>query len=70
MRKTKDNIETLKIVLNKNLLKFICWTLFNKSKLNVIWKLILNAFSKHMNNCSQKLRNKFANFEGLQIYLL
>ena len=31
---------------------------------NVIWQLILNAFSEYVNNNSEKLRSKFVNFEG------
>jgi hypothetical protein len=33
---------------------------------NVIWQLILNAFSRHVDNNSEKLRNKFVNFEGIK----
>lgn len=33
---------------------------------NVIWQLILNAFSKYVNSYSEKLRNKFVNFEGIK----
>ena len=90
MSKSKDsNIETLKIVLNKNLPKSKKW---NENKIwsfgynkvlkgylnafvdhcpikvspNVIWQLILNAFSKHVNNRSEQLRSKFVNFEGVK----
>ena len=89
MNQTKDQIETLKIVLNKNLPKSKKWDEnkiwsfgYNKVLLgylnafvdhcpikvspNVIWQLILNAFSKHVNNYSEKLRNKFVNFEGIK----
>ena len=31
---------------------------------NVIWQLILNKFSKYVNDNSERLRNKFVNFEG------
>jgi len=31
---------------------------------NVIWQLILNNFSKYVNDYSEKLRNIFVNFEG------
>ena len=89
MNQTKDQIETLKIVLNKNLPKSKKWDenkiwSFGYHKVllgylnafvdhcpikvspNVIWQLILNAFSKHVNNYSEKLRNKFVNFEGIK----
>ena len=33
---------------------------------NVIWQLILNAFSCHVYNNSEELRNKFVNFEGIK----
>ena len=33
---------------------------------NIIWQLILNAFAKHVNNFSEKLRSKFVNFEGVK----
>ena len=33
---------------------------------NVIWQLILNAFSRHVDNNSEELRNKFVNFEGIK----
>ena len=90
MSKSKDsNIETLKIVLNKNLPKSKKWNEnkiwsfgYNKVLLgylnafvdhcpikvspNVIWQLILNAFSKHVNNRSEELRSKFVNFEGVK----
>ena len=33
---------------------------------NIIWQLILNAFAKHVNNFSEKLRRKFVNFEGVK----
>ena len=86
---SKDNIETLKIVLNKNLPKSKKWDEekiwsfgYNKVLLgylnafvdhcpikvspNIIWQLILNAFAKHVNNFSEKLRSKFVNFEGVK----
>ena len=31
---------------------------------NIIWQLILNLFSKYVNDYSEKLRNIFVNFEG------
>ena len=31
---------------------------------NVIWQLILNAFSEYVNNHSEELRSKFVDFEG------
>ena len=33
---------------------------------NVIWQLILNAFSRHVDDNSERLRNKFVNFEGIK----
>ena len=33
---------------------------------NVIWQLILNAFSRHVGDNSEELRNKFVNFEGIK----
>ena len=33
---------------------------------NVIWQLILNAFSRHVGDNSERLRNKFVNFEGIK----
>jgi hypothetical protein len=33
---------------------------------NVIWQLILNAFSRHVDYNSEKLRNKFVNFAGIK----
>ena len=33
---------------------------------NIIWQLILNAFAKHVNNFSEKLRSKFVKFEGVK----
>ena len=32
-----------------------------------IWLIIVQAFSNHVNNNSEKLRNKFVNFEGKKI---
>ena len=34
---------------------------------NIIWQLILNNFSKYVNDNSEKLRKKFVNFEGKQV---
>ena len=83
--KGDKNIETLKIILNKNLPKptkinnissfgthkTILGYLnayFNhcpiKVSPNVIWQLILNNFSKYVNDNSERLREKFVDFEG------
>ena len=83
--KGDENIETLKIILNKNLPnptkinnissfgthKTILGYLnayFNhcpiKVSPNVIWQLILNNFSKYVNDNSERLREKFVDFEG------
>ena len=31
---------------------------------NVIWQVILNLFSRYVNDNSELLRNKFVNFDG------
>ena len=80
-----QNIETLKIILNKNLpkpTKINDISYFGKHKTilgflnayfnhcpikvspNVIWQLILNNFSKYVNDNSEGLREKFVDFEG------
>ena len=37
---------------------------------NILWQLILNAFSKYINDNSAHLRNKFVNFEGKKEIIL
>ena len=83
--KGDKNIETLKIILNKNLPKSTkinnissfgthktilgyLNAYFNhcpiKVSPNVIWQLILNNFSKYVDDNSERLREKFVDFEG------
>ena len=85
VEKGEQNMETLKIILSKNLHKptkindissfgthktilgYLC-AYFNhcpiKVSPNVIWQLILNNFSKYVNDNSERLREKFVDFEG------
>jgi len=36
----------------------------------MIWILILQGYSRFMDKYSEKVRNKYVNFEGKKIYLL
>ena len=88
VEKREQNMETLKIILSKNLPKptkinnissfgthkTILGYLnayFNhcpiKLSPNVIWQLILNNFSKYVDDNSEKLRKKLVNFGGKKI---